>query len=234
MLTNLSSTNILSEPASMEPPKIYLFGYGSLINQASRQRTLKNTASPIPVVVSGFERSWGYKCPRKNYTAVSVCRHPSSTTNGVLIPVTEDDFYALDDRELDYARGKVDVSNIQTLDNTILNPKDLIYVYEQQNPLFENFSTTSLNKTCAPHTPSKLYPIPQSYLDCILAGCLQYGNDFARGFLTSTKGWKLELLLNDRGHTTPKCFAGSYCVVKIDSLLSEILCLRSRRLSNKL
>ena len=222
----------------MEPiGQMYLFGYGSLINNCSRMKTIKNlNGHPIPVVVTGFERSWSYKCPRKDYTAVSVSRKIDSTTNGVLIPVTECDLFCLDDRELDYARGKVELDSIQILDKTILNPNDLVFVYETHNMMFQNYSTTSLNKTFAPHSPSPLYPIPQSYLDCILSGCLQYGSDFARIFLTTTKGWKLDdqVLLNDREHTNPKCFSGSYCVATIDSLLSEILCLRTRRLSNKL
>lgn len=48
------------------------------------------------------------------------------------------------------------------------------------------------------HSPTPDCPIPQTYVDCILDGCLQYGIQFAQEFLQSTSGWVKEALLNDR------------------------------------
>ena len=43
------------------------------------------------------------------------------------------------------------------------------------------------------HTPvNRLYPIPQSYVDIILRGCLSISKGFALSFLEMTRGWMRE------------------------------------------
>ena len=37
--------------------------------------------------------------------------------------------------------------------------------------------------------PSKKCPISQSYLDVVLSGCLEYGNNFMHNFLENTYNW---------------------------------------------
>jgi hypothetical protein len=54
------------------------------------------------------------------------------------------------------------------------------------------------------HTPTADCPIPQTYIDCILDGCLQYGPLFAQEFLQSTRGWKREAFVNDRDASLKK------------------------------
>jgi hypothetical protein len=181
----------------------YLVGYGSLINETSRKRTIVNCTAAIPVVVESFTRSWSYKCPRRQYTAVSVTRVADKTAriNAVLIPLhnPKDDLRLLDIREMNYSRGRINPDGVRFLDNNIQIPKDcIVWIYENHTSISKNYSTTSNSQISQVHAPSKSYPIPQSYLDCILKGCLQISIEFAKMFLSSTKGWEFDCMLDDR------------------------------------
>lgn len=239
---------------------VFLFGYGSLISKESRLRTLqRESAAAIPCQVKGLQRSWSYKCPKKSYTAVSVSRTSSDiTTNGVLIPLSDpvNDLKELDSREFYYARGLValeDIVLMPSISSATANVKPLphetekrlpenatVYVYENHNILFENWNTNSKSQTVLPvqHSPCAKFPIPQSYVDCILSGCLYYGEDFARDFVKSTHGWCYESFLQDRSlnsdcrkYTCRKEESYSFCKNTIDTLLSEVL-VCTRRYSN--
>lgn len=94
--------------------------------------------------------------------------------------------------------------------------------------------TTSLEKDALleTHLPSTAFPIPQSYLDCVLIGCMHYGLDFARQFILSTDGWCPLSWLNDRDARLPQKYvlctkAGeSFCqeaATKVDRLLFETI-----------
>lgn len=177
-------------------PRHYLFGYGSLINPQSRLRTVPYPTSAIPVTVRGMQRSWSYRCPRKEYTAVGVSRVPFSNgpafCNGVLIPIEnpEIELPRLDQRECNYTRSLISLSDLEFAHSTYakrfqLSPDALIWVYELPSNKLQ-------------HTPSPTTPIPQSYVDCILAGCLLYGATFAHQFIEQTAGWDAGTWVNDR------------------------------------
>jgi len=40
-----------------------------------------------------------------------------------------------------------------------------------------------------PEAATVAYPVCQSYVDVVLDGCLEYGDDFAKLFITSTADW---------------------------------------------
>ncbi|KAI9093000.1 hypothetical protein DFS34DRAFT_631227 [Phlyctochytrium arcticum] len=193
-------------------PAHYLFGYGSLINPQSRLRTVSSPTTAIPAVVRGLQRSWDYICPRKLYTAVGVRRLSASTStcNGVLIPIThpETDLPSLDLREKNYRRTQISLSDLSfpfsasSASATTL-PKDaIVWVYELDSSLTAQqqicCSTTTTTSSSSSSSSAKPIPIPQSYLDCILTGCLLYGPTFALDFLLSTTGWDSTHWINDR------------------------------------
>ncbi|KAI8924425.1 hypothetical protein BC831DRAFT_465614 [Entophlyctis helioformis] len=271
LTAQLQSQSLPSHPST--PTLHLLFGYGSLINPASRRRTFSKDTIGIPVAVRGFQRSWSYACPRRQYTAVAVERVAGSAaiTNGVLIPVPEPhiDLPRLDDRERNYSRGVIDLDDVQFLSPRVkqrllrLAPNVIIWVYEisQRSTLVASRPAaaaplaaaplasapkpaSSLNTSmlpCAsrwlmaggattdyntqpthdtrhasvgatasqqhqqqqaasssPHKPCRHIPIPQSYVDCILDGCLRFGSEFARLFIASTHGWDGRAWLDDR------------------------------------
>ncbi|KAJ1554291.1 hypothetical protein HK405_005470 [Cladochytrium tenue] len=53
------------------------------------------------------------------------------------------------------------------------------------------------------HLPSEQCPIPQTYVDCVVAGCMRsYGQPFAYAFVRSTHGWGSGVWADDR-HAQP-------------------------------
>ncbi|KAJ3005783.1 hypothetical protein HKX48_000467 [Thoreauomyces humboldtii] len=190
-------------------PTHWLFAYGSLINSQSRHRTVpaangnvSTTSSSrnnnaIPAVVHGLQRSWSYPCPRNSYTAVAVRKVPHAACNGVLVPLSDPvrDLPLLDLRETHYARTRVPLEDIRLLSPSLVGggakEGDVVWVYQQ---LAEHVV----------HIPTPAIPIPQSYVDCILTGCLQYGPAFARDFVQQTHGWDAGPWINDRHADAPR------------------------------
>ena len=189
----------------------YLFGYGSLINSQSRLRTVSTPSTAIPAIVRGLQRAWSYNCShtKSTYTAVGVTRVPESTTvtNGVLVPLErpEVELPMLDMRERHYVRELVTVKDVQLWEGEAsFGDAHEVYVWVYTNPSSSSSThssaaiTPAQRQSVTPHIPCCKSPIPQSYIDCIIAGCLMYGSEFTRQFICSTVGWDSGVWLNDR------------------------------------
>jgi hypothetical protein len=59
-------------------------------------------------------------------------------------------------------------------ERNLANPDVKVWIYMQHDPI--------------PADPS--HPIPQSYVDIIIRGCLTISEDFARSFIENTAGWE--------------------------------------------
>ena len=167
-------------------PKNFIFGYGSLINTDSRLYTGKNIiGNAIPVVLSkkaGFQRVWVCKKTRygkKSFLGLNKSQK-AHDINGIITPIYKC-MKKFDKREKGYKRVKIKYhpkkNNIvkalswQNLPNYPCN----IYIY--------------INKDKMDY-PTMECPISQNYLDVVLLGCLDYGEDFAKFFIKNTFGWK--------------------------------------------
>lgn len=157
----------------------WIFGYGSLICPDSRART-GITGKATPVIVNGLERHWSVAV---NYAEVSVLGihegSPDAETGGVLFPLSDEAFGAFDAREVEYSRIPLAPERIRPVDRNGAVPDGRIWVY-------------------LPHAQQSPHPIPQTYLDVALRGCLTVGEAFTTHFLTHTHSWKSRL--DDRNH----------------------------------
>ena len=74
----------------------YLFGYGSLIQRESRMRTWASASSAFPVIVKGVSRGWFDQTggPSWNPTYLGAVLDSAGTCNGVIFPVTSEEFAA--------------------------------------------------------------------------------------------------------------------------------------------
>ena len=195
--------------------KHYIFGYGSLMNASSRLTTLPLETHAFPVIVKGLERTWSYKCNESKYTAVAV-KASASICNGVLLELSDPIKFLslLDKREKEYERAIIDHSQIIPWKANASFGKDensIVWVYKLPNSKRSN------------HIPSSDYPIPQSYIDTILEGCLNYGYDFVKAFLTLTRGWTRDYVLNDRKKPLKKFTLNSSLIDPrvLDDLIQE-------------
>ncbi|SJL82182.1 gamma-glutamylcyclotransferase family protein [Vibrio palustris] len=149
---------------------MYIFGYGSLMNSASRQLT-GQTGQAIPVIVQGLVRHWG-KIDDSYIMSPLVVQRGDSEVNGVLLHVSDTELPEFDKRERGYQRMRVPAASILS-EHAFDQAQDIwVYITDSHQPPCDNS------------------PIVQSYVDTVLAGCLEVSEDFARHFVDYTVGWQ--------------------------------------------
>ena len=151
----------------------FFFGYGSLVNTATHEYTPTEHMRLI-----GWRRCWR-QVQDYPVALLSAHAHTDSMIDGLIAPVPNNDWTALDIRERGYDRIALTL-NAQTMPHRTID----LAIYSVPGPPTE----TTLTKQ----------PILLSYLDVVLQGYLRrFGISEAEGFLTSTDGWNRPVL-NDR------------------------------------
>ena len=171
----------------------YIVGYGSLMEKASKDRTAPDTGANLPVMVTGYERSWSLRGSGAGFgtTYLGVQAKDDAMMVAALYRVfAGEDVSATDQREAYYCREKVDPGALRMLDGSTVPDKGQIWIY--------------VSKPEAVDPPDADYPIAQSYVDLFLTGCLQLAErvvgqneDFAKQCITTTAGWSPHWV-NDR------------------------------------
>jgi hypothetical protein len=195
---------VLGHPVSAEDwwgrklanqPENFLFGYGSLINTASREATAAKPVPAIPVRISasfGFVRAWVDRSAT-GFTALGLRRpiagESAMTVNGVLYPVEGADMSLFDRREAGYARVNVPLDLIEAVSWQRVPAQGKVWAYipiGRDGKIGEDLPVASA-----------AYPLLQSYIDVVLDGALEHGWDFARELVETTQDWS-PYWLNDR------------------------------------
>ena len=196
----------------------YIFGYGSLIEQASRMRTTPAAMYVLPARARGYVRGWWARTASTigfTTTFVGAIRQESSSVNGVIYAVTEEEFEATKKRESGYTA--TDITSAVEILSGGSTPKDKIWIF------LNKFTDGELEKSL----PSPQFPIVESYVDICLTGCLQIEQgfpdvgEFAKEFITSTVKWS-KYWENDRVNAR-RPFVTVPLFGKIDHLLEKHL-----------
>ena len=177
-----------------DAPTDFTFGYGSLINTASRNATAGGAVAAIPVRVSaafGYLRAWNDRSP-SGFTALGLRKanpgEQASTINGVLYPESKASGSRFDQREQGYVRVEIPRTDMAAVSWQQLPREGHIWVYI---PAASGSPSTNLPEADAD------FPILQSYIDVVLEGALEYGTDYAKELIETTAGWS-RYWLNDR------------------------------------
>ncbi len=88
---------------------VYVFGYGSLMNDQSRARTVEENDLHKGVVLDGYQRKMNAVCENIPAVALNIVPNIDMSVEGVVFGVTEEGMQALKDREDGYSI--VDVSD---------------------------------------------------------------------------------------------------------------------------
>ncbi len=169
----------------------YIVGYGSLINTESKQKTALDTGVNIPVFIQGYQRVWSTPEMGRNhlgFTALGIRPKTQADFNGVIFNVSSKAIIAYDDREVGYCRATVNPKNIQILVNNMSLPSGQYWIYVNT---VKNFAL-----------PSKKYPLIETYIDTVIAGCMDIGSkyhltNYTAQCISSTTGWSKNWV-NDR------------------------------------
>jgi gamma-glutamylcyclotransferase (GGCT)/AIG2-like uncharacterized protein YtfP len=195
----------------------YIFGYGSLIEQASRMRTTPAAMYVLPARAPGFVRGWWARTGAVGFSTTFAGAIPekSGSVNGVVYAVTKEELEATNEREQGYTPTDI-TGSVQILSGGY-KPKEKVWIYV--NKFKEGERQKSL--------PSPQFPIVQSYVDICLTGCFQIeqgfpdAKGFAREFIESTQEWSI-YWENDRMYPRRAPFSVP-AASKIDALLQKHL-----------
>lgn len=121
----------------VEPPRHFVFGFGSLINTESRRASNPEATAAAPVRVeasAGLHRAWNFQAPGAKLTALGVDRNPvgAQTINGVVYPCH--DLTALDERESGYARLELSRADLRFLSWKRPPADARVWVYVPDSP----------------------------------------------------------------------------------------------------
>ena len=170
----------------------YVFGYGSLIERASRTRTNPDAVAAWPARVTGYQRGWFHQFANNvgsSCTYLGAVTKPGATINGVIYKV--EDFEKTKERETGYTADPVKGA-IEMLDEGAPWGRGEVYIFVS-NP--EDISKTK--------EPTPALPMVESYVDICVNGCLEIealyrtASGFVQEFIRSTTGWN-KYWVNDR------------------------------------
>ena len=207
-------TGDLNDVAASARPQ-YIFGYGSLVQRESRMGTWPSAEFASPVIVTGVARGWFDQTGGVSWnpTYLGGVLDKDAVCNGVIFPVTSEEFATYNEREAGYQLTKIDPSQITMLDGSHSAPEADIWFYGNTERKF----------------PSPEHPIVQSYVDVCLDGCLEIeaiyplarqGN-FAEQFIKTTSNWQPPWI-NDRIYPW-RPFVCVPRASRIDALIQKVL-----------
>ncbi len=183
----------------MSKNKHYIFGYGSLISTDSRKRTSKSDQT-INATLKGYKRGWYVHIDDQPATAVGIKPSNGHKCNGIITQIDPDELPKFDQREIEYERIQITPENFE---NHKLPANAIIWTYTIKSPA----------------KPLETKPICQSYVDTIIAGCLEYSIQEALNFIHLTDSWNKHWL-NDRANPTYTKHVSHPPIDQIDELLS--------------
>jgi len=174
----------------------YVFGYGSLLERASRTRTNPDAIGAWPARVTGYQRGWFHQFADNvgsSCTYLGAIEAKGKTTNGVIYRVA--DFESTKARETGYTAIPLKAGEITMLDGggPLEIGKDAkVYIFASNRD--------SISKT---NEPTPQFPMVQSYVDLCVNGCLELeslyrtAKGFPAEFIRTTTGWNANWV-NDR------------------------------------
>ena len=168
----------------IESRRQFVFGYGSLIIDKSREKTLEHPSIGYKAYLSStfkYKRSWTMIEPKNSIHLVMKHNHKQEdNTPGVIFQVNPESLARLDYRERMYQRIQVPVHMIQTNEIQFHNNNKIWIYVRNNNPIHPVvYSTTDHVK----------------YINQLLDACHIYGgDDYAKNFIRTTSGWNLNWL----------------------------------------
>lgn len=174
---------------------MYLFGFGSLINLKSAQKSFRRVLKQndlIPVQIKGYERVWNalesiqFNDEVVNGVFLNIQKNENATMYGVVIELSKEELEILKLREKNYSCIEIEANNV-------LNKKfDM--------PLMA-FMTTQDDKL-AQLGNANTY-IPTQYIDVLQEALVHYEEAFVQDFKKSLESYPFSLKQGNYRFTDP-------------------------------
>ncbi|MGY6277903.1 gamma-glutamylcyclotransferase family protein [Methylomonas sp. MgM2] len=181
-----SNCNVAPDPKQAQ----YIIGYGSLMQDESRQRSVPDSDAAYPITVSGYRRGWFAKGIDVGFSTTYLGAVPDTVGqfNAVIYKIRADDIPVMDKRESFYCRLAVEHASYTLLKPGMPTPQGQVWIYA--------------NHPESVATANELRPIVQSYVDIFVSGCLEQERryeleNFVKQCLATTSHWSTAWV-NDR------------------------------------
>lgn len=179
-------TNEMLQQVQANPDQwVAYFGYGSLVNDDTRNQDSFGIAGRLP----GFRRNWTIwtaNGARKMFgfdgiAALSASKDPLSAIDGLLIFDRKDHLPRVDKRESRYDRINLDPGTFETDEKLPEGVDTYIYL---------GWPADTMQRDPA-------MPILQSYCDAVMQGFLhKFGEDGLMRFVRETSGWDIPVIMD--------------------------------------
>jgi ChaC-like protein len=162
---------------------VYIFGYGSLINKEELKNEFNIKKKIIPVIVSGFTRSFDVSSSSSSgssggkYKVLGIKNKKGAWCNGIVFKVNEEELDKLIERESNYTIKTIEQNRI-----SFDYGKQLTFKKDDQVLCFYPKPLYRLNKK-----QSTYRPIRPNYETICLEGARAFGSDFLRDFSETTR-----------------------------------------------
>ncbi|APW65876.1 MULTISPECIES: gamma-glutamylcyclotransferase [Arcobacteraceae] len=163
---------------------MYLFGYGSLINLLSAQKSFKRVLKQedlLPVNINGFEKVWNsieniqFDGLDVNGVFLNLQKNSNTSTNGVIIKITDEELELLKLREKNYTCITIKASNANIeLDEDIIA-----------------FMTTKEDKIAKKGDENCF--IPAKYIDILTNAFPSYNEEFKTKYSSCLENYPFEV-----------------------------------------
>lgn len=158
---------------------MYIFGFGSLVNIKSAQKSFKRELKSedfIEVELQGFKKVWNSiesivfedESQPCNGIFLNLQKDETSSTSGILLEITPEEFENLKLREKNYSY--IQIPNQQVLNKEIEG---------------EIYTFTTTNKEKLAHPKQEACFIPAKYIKLLEEGLSIYSKSFSENFKTS-------------------------------------------------
>ncbi|MDF1768879.1 hypothetical protein [Maricaulis sp.] len=164
----------------------FMIGYGSLLSGYSRRTYSGIEAEVRPVVATGWRRGWTVRYGDEAATYAGVRHAPGHHLHAALVPTEITP--GLRHRERGYVFTQVAPGSVHPDDGS-----------RAPLPAGRYWIVVNREQVRADHD----HPIPQTYVDTCLSGCLETGGEArARAFIQATELWDAPWI-NDRDSQAP-------------------------------
>jgi hypothetical protein len=164
---------------------MYLFGYGSLINLSSAQKSFKRVLTQsdlIPVKIKGYERVWSalesiqFEEEIVNGVFLNIRKNENAILNGVIIEITQEEFEVLKLREKNYSCITIEAKDV--IDNNF-SSNLIAFMTTKQEKLAKIGDINSF--------------IPSKYIEVVQNALKNYDDNFKKEFEKSLKNYPFPL-----------------------------------------
>ena len=153
---------------------MYLFGFGSLINLASAQKSFKRVLTQNdlkPVKIKGYERVWN---------AIESIAFEEEIVNGVFLNIQKNKDFILDGVVIEISNEELEVLKLREKNYSCIVIKSADVLDETINSDLIAFMTT--NKEKIAFIGQKDSFIPKKYVEVVKEALKNYDEDFKKGF----------------------------------------------------